>query len=175
MWTPTSAGVLLQRIETPESCRVLIRLFNKKSNDDTGAYLSTASMFLHLNPDDNDDYVLRYDPSSGTTITPEAGIGEENAKAITRLALDYHEQAVFDSSFGIFLGVIPASDPRRLVGIAVLSPEDDEQLSLDYFLSATSLDDGENFTVWRINPSIGPQYEQSGLENVLKAFIRLQL
>ncbi|RAI70548.1 hypothetical protein DOZ80_13290 [Pseudomonas fluorescens] len=56
-----------------------------------------------------------------------------------------------------------------------LDIEVDEQPSFDYFLNATSFDEGTSFTVWMIIPDTGPQHEQSGLENVLKAFIRLQL
>lgn len=173
MWKPASTGVFLQRIETPESNRIILNIFRKPINE---THVTATVMALHFNPNNPEDYTLHFDPWSDINVVPDGSIDEKDTNALTRLALDFRDQTEISSDFGVFLAAISVDDERLLVRIEVLDLEDNEQPVFYYFLDATSRDEGENFTIKRVNPHSGPTDEETpGLENLTKAFIKLKL
>lgn len=175
MWNPASTGVFLQRIETPESNKIVLKILRKSSGAGYGDLAEETITVLYFNPNDNEDYTLQFDPWSNLDVVADDSIDEEDINVITRLALEFRDQTTISSEYGVFLAVIPFNDKLLLVRIKVFDLEDGEPEFL-YVLSALSKDNGENFTVRRVNPHSGPEVEETpGLEKLIKAFIKLSL
>ena len=178
MWKPSSAGVLLQRIDSPENHTVLIKLVreNKSAGQQhEDRFNAITAMTLHIN-NETKQHKLEFDPWSDINVIPDGSIDEKDINAITQLALAFYHQKEVEPDVGIFLALIPVDTPRRLVRIEILDVEDNEQPVFDYFLNATSFDEGANFVVRRVNPHTGPSNEDSpGLEDLAKAFFKLKI
>jgi hypothetical protein len=194
MWTPGDTGVFLQRIETPEVNKVIIKLVRKQSGDNANQqssdlYTNLTTMALHIKVEGVEEYKLDYDPWSDINVTPDQSIDEKDIDAITKLALAFYRQPVIDPGYGAFLSLEPEDlvdifDPDKPVGpvppqkigvqIEVLDMEGGDESEVDYFLTALSVDDGERFTVRRINPYTGVVRVQ-GLDDLIKSFINLKL
>jgi hypothetical protein len=185
MWVPGDTGVFLQRVETPESNKVIIKLVREQS---VGVYTNVTTMALHKKIG-AEEYTLDYDPWSDVNVIPDNNIDEKDVDAITQLALAFYRQPVVDVGYGIFLSLEPEDlvdifdpdkpvqpvPPQRIgVQIEVLDMEDGDVSAVDYFLTALSVDDGASFTVRRINPYTGIVRIQ-GLDDLLKSFIKLKL
>jgi hypothetical protein len=185
MWTPGDTGVFLQRVETPESNKVIIRLVREQG---AGLYTNITAMALHITAA-TEEYKLDYDPWSDINVIPDNNIDEKDVGAITQLALAFYRQPVIDPGYGAFLSLEPEDlvdifDPDKPVGpvppqkigvqIEVLDMEGGDESEVDYFLTALSVDDGESFTVRRINPYTGVVRVQ-GLDDLIKSFINLKL
>jgi hypothetical protein len=185
MWVPRDTGVFLQRVETPEVNKVIIRLVREQS---AGLYTNVTTMALHITAG-TEEYKLDYDPWSDVDVIPDNSIDEKDVGAITQLALAFYRQPVIDPGYGVFLTLEPEDlvdifdpdkpvepvPPQRIgVQIEVLDMEDGDESEFDYALTALSVDDGASFIVRRINPYTGIVRIQ-GLDDLLKSFIKLKL
>ncbi|KPG99421.1 hypothetical protein AEQ67_09795 [Pseudomonas sp. RIT-PI-q] len=185
MWTPGDTGVFLQRVETPESNKIIIRLVREQG---AGLYTNITTMALHITAG-TEEHKLDYDPWSDIDVIPDNNIDEKDVDAITQLALAFYRQSVVDVGYGAFLSLEPEDlvdtfDPDKPVGpvppqrigvqIEVLDMEDGDESEFDYALTALSVDDGASFIVRRIDPYTGIVRIQ-GLDDLLKSFIKLKL
>ena len=176
MWKPASTGVFLQRIETPESNKIILNILRKSSGDDYEDPAAKTATVLFFNPNDAEDYTLQFDPWSDINVVPDGSIDEKDISAITRLALEFRDQTAISSNYGVFLSVFPVNDERLVVQIKVLDLEDNEQPEFNYLLNGVSFDNGDSFSVRRGDPHSGPDVEETlGLEKLMKAFIKLRL
>ena len=176
MWKPASTGVFLQRIETPESNKIILKILRKSSSAGDGDHADETTTVLHFNPGDNEDYTLQFDPWSDINVVPDGSVDEKDISAITQLALEFRDQTAISSDYGVFLSVFPVVDRRLVVQIRLLDLEEDEQPKYGDRLSAVSFDGGKSFSVKRVDPHSSPAVEEiPGLENLIKAFTKLRL
>ena len=176
MWNPASTGVFLQRIETPESNKIVLKILRKPSGAGYADLAEETVTVLNFNPNDTEEYSLQFDPWSDINVVADGSIDEKDINVITRLALEFRDQTAISSDSGVFLEVTPVEDKRLLVLVSVLDLEDFERPEFNYRLNATSSDKGESFSVRRINPDSDPAVNETpGLENLIKAFIKLRL
>jgi hypothetical protein len=102
MWNPASTGVFLQRIETPESNKIVLKILRKSSGAGYGDLAEETITVLHFNPNDNKDYTLQFDPWSNLDVVADDSIDEEDINVITRLALEFRDQTTISSEYGVF-------------------------------------------------------------------------
>lgn len=195
MWTPGESGVLLHRMESPESDKIIIKFVREKAVDIADPqyperFNDVTSMTLHLSNDGTENYNLDYDPWSDINVISDGSIDDKDIDAITRLALAFYHQTTISSPLAVFLSlgpddlvetfnpgkpIKPVTPSMLSVHIVVLDLTHSEEPVFNAGFHAASFDEGTNFTVRRML-STGPDNEITpGLEDLAKAFIRLKV
>jgi hypothetical protein len=195
MWKPGREGVYLQRIDTNESRKIIIKLIREQAESagdmrQLDRFRKVVAMFLNIKNDGAEKYSLDFDPWSDINVIPDGSIDEKDINAITQLGIAFYQQSVINSESGVFLSrsyldLVEVFDPaqpiqsvaplRHVVRIEVLDLEDSEEPELDSSFNAESFDEGASFAV-RQNYAYAYNFEETpGLEDLVKAFFKLKL
>lgn len=170
--TPNS--VYLRRIDGADKDRILIEL--SRSNPDC-AVCATTQLTLHI---DKQGYnaTLDFDPWSDINVIPDGSIDEKDIEAITDLAVAFYRQTTIDPELAVSLTALDNLPGAVRVKIDLFEMEEDadEWVAHDHSYTATSVDKGVNFSLYRVTPHGGSQLqEDSDLTPMLQAFIKMKV
>lgn len=195
MWEPRRKGVYLQRVETNESNKIIIKLVRAQTEDAddlkwSDRFDKVTVMVLRINTGGAEEYRLDFDPWSDINVIPDGSIDEKDISAITELGFAFYRQSVINPEYGVFLSrnyldlvevfdpakpVQPVGPLRHVVRIEVLDLADSEKPELDSSFNAESFDEGASFSVSK-NYSYTYNFEETpGLVDLVKAFFKLKL
>lgn len=195
MWKPDKEGVYLQRVETNEGHKIIIKLVRALTdNVDSLKQLEHSgkviSMSLHIAFDGAEKYKLDFDPWSDINVIADGSIDEKDVSAITEVGLSFYRQQVISPEYGVFLvlndvdlvevfdpakSIEPVTPLRHAVRIEALDLDDTEEPELDASFYATSNDEGATFAVRKINAHTYNLIETPGLSDLVRAFFKLKL
>ena len=173
--SPTNShGVSLQRIDGADKDRILIEL--SRSNPDC-AVCATTQLTLHI---DKQGYnaTLDFDPWSDINVIPDGSIDEKDIEAITDLAVAFYRQTTIDPELAVSLTVLDnlAGPVRVKIDLFEMDEDADEWVAHDHSYTATSVDNGINFSLYRVTPHGGSHLqEDSDLTPMLQAFIKMKV
>ncbi|MFO3798097.1 MAG: hypothetical protein ACK8QZ_12620, partial [Anaerolineales bacterium] len=171
MYLPHTSGVFLQRIETADDVKIIIKL----SRIDADSTANTTDLTLHINEKEN-SFKLNYDPWSDINVIPDGSIDERDLKAITDLAIAFYRQTTIDPQLAVFLSPIDNHPGVLRVRIGLLELDEGELSPLGYFFTASSVDDGVSFKIFRVTHHGGSHPEDdTDLESMTKAFIKMKV
>lgn len=171
MYLPRTNGILLQRIETSDDVKIIIKL----SRVDADSTATTTDLTLHINENIN-SFKLDYDPWSDINVIADGSIDEKDTKAITDLAIAFYRQTTIAPQLAVFLSPIDNHPGVLRVRIGLLELDEDGLFPLDYFFTASSVDNGVSFRVFRVTRHGGSQPEDNtDLEPMTKAFIKMKV
>ena len=174
MFPCTTSGVFLQRVDDADTVKILITL--SRSNRDSSV-CATTHLTLHIDKQDNST-TFDFDPWSDINVVPDGSIDEKDIEAIRKLAVAFYRQATIDPELLVFLTVLnnPADVLRVKVYLFERDEDEEKLVPYDYSYTATSVDNGINFQLDRVNPHSGSQpHEASNLAPLLRAFISMKL
>jgi hypothetical protein len=171
MYLPHTSGILLQRIETADDVKIIIKL----SRIDADYTATTTDLTLHINENKN-SLKLDYDPWSDINVIPDGSIDEKDTQAIIDLAVAFDRHTPLDPELTGFLSPIDNHPGVLRVRIGLLNLNEDELYPLGYFFTAASVDNGVNFRIFRVTSHGGshPQ-DDTDLEPMAKAFIKMKV
>lgn len=171
MYLPHTNGILLQRIETADDVKIIIRL----SRIDADSTATTTDLTLHINEHEN-GLKLDYDPWSSINVIPDGSIDEKDTQAIIDLAIAFSRQTTIAPKHAVFLSPIDNHPGVLRVRIGLLAMDEDELYPIGYFFTASSVDNGVNFRIFRVTRDGGSHPEDdTDLEPMAKAFIKMKV
>lgn len=172
MYQANTNGVYLERIDGADKDKIVIELCRMSPDSATN---TTTPLTLYVGKQD-DSTTLDFDPWSDINVVRDGSIDEKDVNAITGLAIAFYRQTTIDPEYAIFLNhsSTPADALRVRIGLFARDEDTEELGANDYFYTATSVDNGQNFNLYRVNPLTGSRpHEASDLTPMLRAFSKM--
>lgn len=171
MYLPHTNGIFLQRIKTANGVKIIIKL----SRIDADSTATTTDLTLHINENEN-SFKLDFDPWSDINVIHDGSIDEKDTKAIIDLAIAFYRQTTIEPQLAVFLSPIDNHPGVLRVRIGLLELDEGELSPLGYFFTASSVDNGVSFRIFKVTHHGGshPQ-DDTDLEPMTKAFIKMKV
>ena len=167
-------SVSLQRIDGVDKDKVLIEL--SRSNLDCTA-CATTYLTLHIDKQGH-TATLDFDPWSDINVIPDGSIDEKDVEAITDLAVAFYRQTTLGPELKVTLKALDnlPGAVRVSIGLFEMDEDTDEWVAHNHFYTATSVDHGINFSLFRVTRHGGSHLQEDcDLTPMLQAFVKMKV